>query len=99
MRRLILFLMVVGCFGQDLNYTKDELNGLAWGKMTSPEKIMLLSGVQVGNSVVVAWALSDLPTCSERVASTKFPKVSAGDMAKDVDRFTVVWPMYHCQSV
>ena len=95
----MFLVLATGLVAQDLNYTKDELNGLAWGKMTSQEKIMLLSGVQVGNSVVVAWALSDLPTCSERVASTKFPKVSAGDMAKDVDRFTVVWPMYHCQSV
>jgi hypothetical protein len=48
---------------------------------------MLLSGVQVGNSVVVAWALSDLPTCTNRVANKEWPKISIGDMTKDVDRF------------
>ena len=38
MRRLLLFLvLVVGCFGQDLYYTKGEVNGLFWGKMRSQE--------------------------------------------------------------
>ena len=39
MRRLLLFLvLVVGCFGQDLYYTKGEVNGLFWGKMKSQER-------------------------------------------------------------
>jgi hypothetical protein len=42
MRRLLLFLVVVvGCFGQDLNYTKGELTGWLWGKMTSQENLVV----------------------------------------------------------
>jgi hypothetical protein len=89
MRRLLVFVvLVVGCFGQDLNNTKGELNGLAWGKMTSQEKIMLLSGMDC-NHVVTVWALSDLPTCNARVYSKEkqWPKISNEDMAKELDGF------------
>jgi hypothetical protein len=79
--------LVVGCFGQDLYYTKGEVNGLFWGKMRSQEKIWMLAGLDVGNHVVAAWALSDLPTWSDRVYSKGFPKISNGDMAKELNRF------------
>jgi hypothetical protein len=87
MKRLLLFLgLVVGCFGQDLNYTKGELNGLFWGKLASDNKVVFLQGVQVGNRLVPAWLLSDLqPTCS--APSQKYPRVSNGVLVKEVDMF------------
>jgi hypothetical protein len=47
-RLLLLLVLAVGCFGQQLYYTKDELNGLFWGKLTRQDKIMLLSGLDIG---------------------------------------------------
>jgi hypothetical protein len=68
MRRLLLFLVVATVLvAQDLNYTKGQLNGLAWGSRTDSEKIWLLAGIQLGNHLVATWLLSDSATCREKV--------------------------------
>ena len=88
MRRPLMFLvLVVCCFGQiDIYHTKGEINGLFWGKLGSDSKVVFLEGVQVGNRLVPAWLLSDLPpTCS--APFQQYPKMSNGVLLKELDMF------------
>ena len=88
MKRLLLFLVLaVGCFGQnDTYHTKGEINGLFWGNLGSDSKRVFLECVLVGNRLVPAWLLADLPsTCS--APFQQYPRMNNLVLLEEVDMF------------